>query len=173
MKGTFQVNDIITILKTAKASWFPHEKSADDAFASAVETAWRRPLPEDFRRILAEFGGGYLRGERTKLSTGTVPQLVSDWANDDRMDELPECIVFGHDGGGTYYSYYYYDPDNVLGFGEWAVFHVGMGDRDRAGSVYCGKTLTDVVEQILDGEDLWIRPSLGDAAVEPTQAKKT
>ena len=57
-------------------------------------------------------------------------------------------LVIGDDGGGCLY---YYDPDNKLGTGPFAMYFVSMGSLFFKDSVHVAASLTEMIEKIWSG----------------------
>lgn len=140
----------------ATAAWTPNEGTPSDQRPGALAVAWGKTLPADFAAIV-RWDGGHLRGE-TSLYVDSTAQLVKYWNSDHLMPKLPSAVVFGHDGGG---SFFYFDTDGSLGHGAWSVYIVRMSEKSRSGSIFAGYSLTDVVEAIVRGDDLFDRDELG------------
>jgi hypothetical protein len=67
-------------------------------------------------------------------------------------------FVIGDDNGD---AIYYYDSTNRLCKGAYALFQVDLGCIGFPYSKYAARTLTELVEAILSGEEIWEYPYLG------------
>lgn len=117
----------------------------------SIEATLGVTLPADLRAVLEASGGGtLLHPGITPLGIGPASDLLS--LNEDPFytDNLPGMIVFGGDGGG---GVYFYDPENRLGRGEWAIFIVRMGDLALDAARPVAADLTEAVEAVASGRD--------------------
>ena len=144
----------------ASKEWKPWVTSPDPERGPRVRQILHPKLPEDYLEVMVATDGGDVIGEVSDIGIlNTAELLEDDWDTDRLMENIPGAIMFGIDGGG---SFMYYDADNKLGYGHWAVFLVGLADQDRDGSMFVGNNLTEVIEAIISGENLYDRPALGD-----------
>lgn len=130
--------------------WTPRAPVAPSRI-DEIEATLGVALPADLRAVLEASGGGtLLRPGITPLGIGPCSDLLS--LNEDPFftDHLPGMIVFGGDGGG---SVYFYDPENRLGHGAWAVFVVRMGDLALDAARPVAADLTQAVEAVAAGRD--------------------
>lgn len=105
------------------------------------------PFPDDFRRIYRRFGGGELIGEdHVILMLEPVDDILEHGSDPLLREHLPGAIVFAGDAGA---KLFFYDADNRLGCGRFAVFLNGRGVLDYASAVYVGATISEVIEKTL------------------------
>ena len=77
---------------------------------------------------------------------------------------LPGMIFFGNDCGN---GVFYFDPENYLGKGHWAVYSVGMGSCSFEYSRYEAASFSHLIQRALKREDLREGPWLQDDGTLP------
>lgn len=139
------------------SEWMPNTPATSESVA-ALEEKYHIQLPADYRELLLSSSGGGLYGDQTKLNLETVADLF--WHNEDPRftAELPGMFVIGDDNGD---AIYYYDPADLLGKGAYALFQVDLNCIGFSYSKYAASSLTDLVNAILSGEEIWEYPYLG------------
>ena len=108
------MSDCLNRLRESDA-WVPNRPTSDPDASRAVADSWGRALPDAFAQVVDATGGGQHLRSTTSMYVMTLAQLIEDWNTDNPMPDLPSAIVFGHDGGG---SFFYFDPDDALGHGR-------------------------------------------------------
>ena len=150
---------ILELFRSLKEEeWEPNVESPDPERGPRVRQILHPKLPQDYLEVIVATDGGDVTGEESQVFILPIDQVMEDdWDTDRLMENIPGAIMFGIDGGG---SFMYYDTDNKLGHGHWAVFLVRLCDQDRDGSMFVGNNLTEVFEAIISGENLYDRPEL-------------
>lgn len=126
-------------------TWFSRSAGSLAAIEE-LEQEYNIRLPEDYRLLLLYSNGGSLGGEAGSFNYESIEDLM--WHNlDERFEEhLPGMFVIGDNGGG---SVYFYDPENKLGHGSYALFLVPLGALRFDYAVFAGQSLTEVMNGIL------------------------
>lgn len=144
-------SDILELLKAhAGNEWLPGYRGPQPAVTIAAEQRVSQQFPHDYKRVLAEYGDGTLRGPGTMILL-IPPDQLAEFNPDPEMPSLAEMLVFAHDGGDYFY---FFDPKNRLGKGPWAIFAVVMGPSELADALPIAHSLLELFQRILQGEDM-------------------
>ena len=127
-----------------------------------VEQTFSVKFPESYRQFLRHSDGGSFRGYRLYLFS--IDEIASFNPDPDWSPELPGMIFLGNDNGD---NLFYFDPQNYLGKGNWAVFSAGMGDCSFEYSTYEASSFSHLIQQALNGEPLRKGPWLKDDGTLP------
>jgi PAS domain-containing protein len=115
---------------------------------SELERAYGQAFPDDFQRIHRRFGGGELIGKDDAMLVLEPIADILDHGTDPVLSErLPGAIVIADDGGG---KIFFYDAEDRLGRGRFAVFLNSRGLLSYASAVYVGATISEVIEKTLE-----------------------
>jgi hypothetical protein len=137
---------------------FSKHRAADKSMLEAVEHEYGFTFPDDFRDTILWSNGFGLSSHRTQLNVFRIEDLASHNMNEDFEEHLPDMFVIGSDGGG---SIYYYDPNDRLGGGKFAIYLVPQDLLEFKDSIFVAHTLTEAVEAVLNNEYFFNRPKLG------------
>jgi hypothetical protein len=124
---------------------------------AGVESKCGLSLPADYKQLMLHTNGIGIYGFRTVMHLEPVEVLVGHNMTEEFHEYLPGMFVIGDDAGG---DIYYYDPNNKLGYGIFALFLVPMGAMRFTRSVFVAKSIVEAIEQILDGVYFFNRPYL-------------
>jgi hypothetical protein len=119
-------------------------------------------FPESYRQFFMYSDGGEFVDYRLYLFN--LYEFESFNPNPDWSPDLPGVIFFGSDGGS---AVFYFDPENYLGKGHWAVYSVGRGDCTFEYSRYEASSFSHLIQRALNGEDLREGPWLKDDGTLP------
>jgi SMI1 / KNR4 family (SUKH-1) len=138
--------------------WFAGKSGSPEAL-EAMEREFELRLPDDYRQLMLFSNGGGLYEHATSINLEPAETLM--WHNlDERFREsLPGMFVIGDDGGG---SLYFYDPRNQLGQGAYSIFLVPLGTLSLDKAFLVGHSISEVIERIMAGEDLFAGYRSGD-----------
>jgi hypothetical protein len=150
-------NDVVSLLRA-------HENTSDEN----SEPAWQAGLPgfteaeilemeeedgekypDDWRKFLAYTKCGWFYGSSTHVELGAD---VDDWNTD-----LPGMLLLGYGAGA---EVYYFDPQNLIGKGAWAVYLVSLGSRCFKDSSYVASSFTHFLQRLINGDELREEPWL-------------
>ena len=131
-----------------KTAWYPRGPVSEAEVAAAEATLGHR-FPEDHRQLLREAGGGSVYGPESRLVMFPVHHLSRFNPDPERYPDLARMLIFGDDQGGYLY---FYDPEDLLGHGAWAISAVPMSSPSRARAVPVARDLRHLVDRILAGE---------------------
>jgi SMI1 / KNR4 family (SUKH-1) len=132
--------------------WTPIREPASDQSLAALERTYGQTFPEDFRRIYRRFGGGELVGKGDSLLVLEHVGNILEHSRDPALrSRLPGAVVIAGDGGD---KLIFYDAENRLGRGSFAVFLGEWGALSQANLVYVGATISEVIEKTLTIGDL-------------------
>jgi SMI1 / KNR4 family (SUKH-1) len=127
--------------------WQPMMEPASEQDLAELERTYGYSLPEDFRRIHRRFGGGQLVGkDDVMLMLEPVANIIEHGSDPVLREHLPDAIVIAVDAGA---KLFFYDAEDLLGRGRFAVFLTGWGALDHAHAVYVGATISEVIEKTL------------------------
>lgn len=121
-----------------------------------LEKEFHFRLPADYRGVMMTTSGFGLYGHRTQFNLESADDVLS--YNEDFAQDLPGMFVIGNDNGD---AVFYYDPENRLGKGAWALFQVDLSMIGFPYSKYAAASLTQLIEAILANEEIWEYPYLG------------
>lgn len=115
---------------------------------AALERRFHVALPADFRAALVWSDGIAIHGDASKIQLYGVDDL--EFANLDEgfLEDLPDMFVFGDDGDG---SIYFYDPQNKLNLGAYAVYMVKQDQLGFDQARHCGDSISVMVHDIVGG----------------------
>ena len=118
----------------------------------AIERHFNVSLPDDFRELLLTMNGGSLDSHPSKFLLCPAEDIIH-W-NEDFLDtlDLPNMILFGGDGSDCVF---FYDPENRLGRGAFAIFEVELGNPGLEESWYISRSLTELIALVLADKDLY------------------
>jgi hypothetical protein len=133
-------------------------RPADPQRLSDLEREYGVTFPDDYRQLKLAADGVSLGNGGSRLELENISETYDHLGDEVLEKKIPGMIVIGSDGGGMAY---YYDPKNRLGKGAFAVFMVSFSALFFAESIYLGKSLTEVIERVLGGEELSELPQLG------------
>ena len=113
-------------------------------------------FPESYRQFLMYRDGGSFTNYRLYLFS--IYEIESFNPDPDWSLDLPGMIFLGNDCGD---DVFYFDPENYLGKGNWAVYSVGMGDCTFTYSRYEASSFDHLIERALNreclGEGPWLK----------------
>ncbi|WP_315094436.1 SMI1/KNR4 family protein [uncultured Cellulomonas sp.] len=131
---------------------------ADPATLASVEDALGVALPAEHRELLLASDGGELSGPESSVTIAPVDDLVRRNADGRFRDAFPGMVTLGDDGGG---ALYFYDPQDSLGRGAWAVYWVAWSALGVSWARFAGADLADVLRRVADGVSFFDEPRLG------------
>lgn len=142
-------SNIVQLLKNAPEKFRGSILSVGEDDLLRVEQDLGMRLPEDYRQFFMYSDGGSFIGYRLYLFN--LYKFESFNPDPDWSQGLPGMIFLGNDCGD---NLFYFDPENYLGKGNWAVFSAGMGDCSFEYSSYEASSFTHLIQRALNGEDL-------------------
>jgi SMI1/KNR4 family protein SUKH-1 len=119
-----------------------------------VERDYEVRFPDDYRELMLPLGHLSVSGAKSRIHLG-LKDTYAHLGDEVFEESLPGRI--GDDGGG---KIYYYDPDDKLGKGRFAVFLVSLSSLELENTFLVGKSVTEVIERVSAGEDLRKCPRL-------------
>jgi hypothetical protein len=122
-----------------------------------VESKCGLSLPADYKQLMLHTNGVEVASPGIVMHLAPVEVLAGHNMTEEFHEYLPGMFVVGDDAGG---AIYYYDPNNKLGYGTFALFLVRMGAMGFYYSVFVAKSIVEAIEQVLDGVCFFDRPYL-------------
>jgi hypothetical protein len=156
--GKAVTHSLVDLLGGLPSRQFGRRAPASPEEIESVEREFQLTFPADYRSLLESSNGGSVTGDGSLLHLDSLAVSHTENADETMEEGLPGMFRIGSDGGG---SLYFYDPNDKLGCDPWAVFLIPMSDLSTERSIFVGRTLTDVIERIVGGEDFYCRPRLG------------
>jgi hypothetical protein len=153
--GTMDSEDISKILEYRIGKGWYISKPAAKKAAERLENQYGIILPGDYKKILEISNGGGFEGDRTDVYFEDVDFLEQQEDEYPRSPDFPPIFIFGNNGGGWVY---FFDINNFFGKGENSICMCHMGSLFPQYVVYVADTLTDMVKQIIAGEEFVERP---------------
>jgi hypothetical protein len=146
---------VIEKLKTLSPPTWIREEPGESAAFEAIESEYGLKLPEDYKEFILFSNGGQIYAGGSVLHLEPADYLPEHNMNDEFEASLPGMFIIGDDAGG---SYYFFDPKNQMGKGEYAIWLVSMGSLRSEDARFAGKNLTEVIEEVLAGQKFYDRP---------------
>lgn len=147
--------NIVQLLERAQEKFCGSLLSVGEDDLLRVEQDLGMRLPEDYRQFFTYSDGGEF--EDCRLSLFNLYEFESFNPHAVWSPGLPGMVFLGTDGGG---DIFYFDPEDYLGRGRWAVYSVGMGASSFAYSRYEASSFSHLIQRALNGEDLGEGPWL-------------
>jgi hypothetical protein len=156
-------NDLLTWLRGLSADDWDRRPAgrwedgdpADPSAVDAAESALARRFPDDYRGVVLASNHAALTGPNESINFEPIEGVASLTA--DHAHSLRDMVVVGDNGGG---AVYFYDPNNALGHGQWALYWVNLGDLALDNARLAGKDLTDALHRIANGVSYFNEPAL-------------
>jgi SMI1 / KNR4 family (SUKH-1) len=122
-------------------------------------------FPDDYREFLLYCDGGEF-DNNTRLSFFDINKVYTFniEKGDSLRQSIPGMILFADDYGNYVF---YFDPENYLGRGRWAIYSVGLGSRSFEYSKYEAQNFTHLIQRALNEEGLTDGPWLKDEGYYP------
>jgi hypothetical protein len=154
-----KIKKILSYLGTLPATQWETGPPAADKDIDELETRFQFQLPPDYKYILNTGNGAWLYGFSAQLGMDPIKKLWD--LNEDPYisGNLPGMFAFAGDGGG---HLYFFDKNNRLEHGQNAVFWAPMGSMYYEDATYLGGSITEVIERLLNNEDFYALPALGE-----------
>jgi len=147
----------VDFLQKQGERWIKHEPASSEAIARYEEEA-KITLPAYYRDFLLWSNGGTLSGPKEEFELDRIEYMSNYLVDEDIQHYLQGMIVFGgSDGGGIYF----FDPENRLRRGEWAIYWGQMGNPHPGESKFAGKNAVEVGKRIVEGVDFFSEPKIG------------
>lgn len=145
------MENIIDWLKqNPSIEWDTYGEGDTEENIAAAEKNCGLQFPQDYKDLLRFSRGCSMGGKHERIELHTVDEAESLSEEPDNMLYIPGMFIIGGDGGG---NFYYFDPQNLLGRGAYAVYHCSMGALSYKYSVFVGSSLRDAIKRIGDGLD--------------------
>jgi hypothetical protein len=160
-----KMTQLVELLRAHEGNEWKPEKPALEEEVAGVERKLERRLQEVYRQLFTYADGGSLRGARSRLSFNPLRDLVEFNSEADPSPGLVEMLIFGDDDGDYLY---YFDPDNRLRRGAWAVYVVERALGNIEHSMFVAEDVVRACRRILDGENVFDAPYLGDESQSAT-----
>ncbi len=132
-------------------------RPGDPRVLERVERNHGLRFPDDFRDVMLWSNGFDISHRRSAMNVESLEHLDTDNMEDDFAAALPGMFVIGTDSGG---SLYFFDPDNALGRGRFAVYLVPQAEIGLARAMFCGASFTEAVDAVIDNVSFFTRPRL-------------
>ena len=132
-------------------------KGATSELLALVERDYRIQFPDDYRELMLSVGNLGVTGAKSQIQLG-LKDTYTHLGDAVFEKRIPGMVVIGDDGGGRIY---YYDPEDRLGKGRFAVFLVPLSSLTLEDTFFVGKSVTEVIERVSAGEDFDTFPRLG------------
>lgn len=149
-------DSILELLRSHEGAWEPDVPAMEAEIAGAEQTLGHA-FPPSYRALLGA-GGGAVYGENGRVLFFPAKHL-DQFTPEERAPELKGMLLFGDDEGDYFY---YFDPENRLGRGAWAVYAVEKGTLDLDYSIFSARDLHHLIERILAGDAVAEGPFLKD-----------
>lgn len=151
-------NGIIHILESQKDGvWKKTVKGADPKTVENLEDNFNITLPAEYKELLIRSNGGELYGDNANVWLFDLQELNSVNTDPDFSDYLKGAFFFGDDEGDYFY---YFDVENILGQGAWAVYSVSKGALKFRFSSYSAPNIKSFFARIINGDDILNEPFL-------------
>jgi SMI1-KNR4 cell-wall len=162
MRGEMQ--DLVTFLEEYQGKGWRKLSSTTDEEIIAAEQDLEIQFSEEYRHFLRYSNGGDLK---VQIKNADYSISFYLWCLEELClyspgfctPELPGAFFFATDHGDFIC---YFDTENRVGRGSWAVYGCDMGATCFELSTYMGKDLRHFFERVLNGENVCAGPYLED-----------
>jgi hypothetical protein len=160
-----ETTQLVELLRAHEGKEWKPEKPASEKELAGVERKLERRFHEVYRQLFTYADGGSLRGEQTRIAFNPLRDLVEFNTEADPTPGLAGMLIFADDEGDFLY---YFDPDNRLRHGAWAVYTVERALGNIEHSMFVAEDVVRVCRRVLDGENIFDAPYLGDESQSAT-----
>lgn len=148
---------LVDFLEEQGERWIKNKPASSEAIAHYEEEA-KITLPAYYRDFLLWSNGGTLMGPNQDFELDRIQYMYNYLDDEEIRENLSGMIVFGgSDGGGIYF----FDPENRLLRGEWAIYWGQLSDLRPGESKFAGKNAVEVAKRIVDGFNFFNEPKIG------------
>ena len=160
-----ETTQLVELLRAHEGGAWKPEKPASEAEVAGVERKLERRLHEVYRQLFTYANGGSLRGAQTRISFYPLRDLVEFNSEADPSPGLAGMLIFADDEGDFIY---YFDTDNRLRRGAWAVYAVERALASIEHSMFVAEDAVRACRRVLDGESVFDAPYIGDESQSAT-----
>ncbi|HEY0172936.1 MAG TPA: SMI1/KNR4 family protein [Pyrinomonadaceae bacterium] len=154
-----ETTQLVPLLRAHEGSeWKPEEPAPEEELVG-VERKLERRLQEAYRQLFPYADGGSLHGAQARIFFYPLRDLPEFNTGADASPGLAGMLVFADDEGDFIY---YFDPDNRLRRGAWAVYVVEKALAGFEHSMFVAEDVVRVCRRVLDGENIFDAPYVGD-----------
>ena len=148
---------ILERLKALQSSEFVIHQPTSQQNLEEIERQYHLNFPDDYKQLML-YSNGFALYNESQLLLHSIMELNA-FADEDIMNYMPGIFVIGSDAGG---NLYYFDLNNRLGYGNYAIFLVPPSELSFDDSIFVGHAITEVITNILNGERFFYRPRYGE-----------
>ncbi len=106
-------------------------------------------FPQSYRDFILYSDGGELNGEESYILFYPLDMMEKLNPHDVWSIVWHDMVFFGDDSGGYIY---FFDPDNLLGHGHWAIYGGYMGAHNTDYAIFIASDIAGFVTRILAGD---------------------
>jgi SMI1 / KNR4 family (SUKH-1) len=160
-----ETSDLITFLNAHQDRGWSGWPPATEAEIREAEEQLGIQLSQEYRQFLLHHEGGEVKAESGYYFRLYCLEEICEFSSDLQgwNEYLPGALFFATDDGD---SIVYFDTENRVGRGAWAIYVCGMGASFFDVSIYVGKTMQEFFERVLRGEDIFAGSFLRDEGLE-------
>lgn len=164
-RATGESRNLLSLLQGYEGRGWDRNSSATEEQIMEAERALNIQFSTEYRQFLAYSDGGEIAIHENKSDFGFfyLEELVQLNPHPIWSKRLPDKVLFFATDNGEYA--FYFDTENKIGRGEWAVYCIEMGYSSIENSIYLGENLTHFIERVLRGENVLDAPYLKDEGI--------
>ena len=149
--------NVVTVLRACEGTlWTPRGPASLPAIGAAEKALGTR-FPAEYQTLLLYSNGGALKAAQARVLFFSIEELPEFNVHRVWSPHLPGMVVFGDDFGDYIY---YFDPENRLHRGDWAIYLVEKGGARFDYSKYAASSLDELCRRVIDGVALVDEPYL-------------
>lgn len=164
-RTTGESRNLLFLLQSYEGRGWDKNSFATEEKIMEAEQALNIQFSTEYRQFLAYSDGGEIAIYENKSDFGFfyLEELVQLNPHPIWSKRLPDKVLFFATDNGEYACYF--DTENRIRRGEWAVYCVEMGYGVIENSMYLGENLTHFIERVLTGENVLDAPYLKDEGI--------
>jgi len=149
--------DVVALLRSHEGtSWTPRPPASASEVV-ATEKALGKTFPPEYKSLLMYSDGGTLRGAEARVFFFRIEEVRQFNGDPVWSSHIPGMVIFGDDLGDYIY---YFDPENRLHRGAWAVYLVEKGAVSFDYSKYAAGSVEHLCRRVIHGDPLVSEPYL-------------
>ncbi len=132
-----------------------HGMPNNDPHFEEIENLFKLDFPESYKEYMINNDCGYeINGDGVSVLLYSIRDVLEFHTDEgySYVKDMPKMIFFSGDLGD---DDFYFDPENYLGKGNWAVFRVGRGELNFEYSMFVADSFSDMINKVKDGNDLY------------------
>jgi hypothetical protein len=148
-----QVDDqLVNLLRTHEGILWKPTTPATGGIILSVEKTTGFAFPNIYKKMFLYSNGGELVGVNASVYLFSLDELIKFNPDPVWSLQIPQMLILGVDIGDFIY---YFDPDNLLQRGSWAVYIVEKGAVSFDYSRFIAPDIVHLCQRIINGDDIY------------------